>query len=478
MARWWAERAWIRHRLPVSLIFEMQMMKRLLAGLVFSALVHAGDDAKPRPKLAAGVQAIVDLARPAAPEVFAYTIVNLVESGKIPQRELQVELLEDAFHSAVRAVEPVRLIAIPGTPPDTREMYRSKAGELGLDTISLQSRILRNLLTVDRGKARELMGQIVHPVLDPRPCEDALVADIAPYYEIAAAVAQSAFTAAEKDNDAHLQFLIGVLSAAKSPAEVAAFAGAIQNVTFTKAQWEVVLAVIARKLETVGADYRSFAVSFNAMEGSISRLAELARANRIESVDGLLGSFRKYLVLQMTASRCKPDIPIALDEMSWFRPNLSEAETNPKERRGNVEAHAYFDSGDAKAIGERLKPLMTGYGPRERMMELKGRPDIPAGDLSDFLREFALWTPIGSDVDVLHQKGTILRALAQMTSAGPDHDRISKLCVELLTSSEAQRQVPAEWTFQVKSLASAIGPGAPDLLVYLASALASSGTSK
>jgi hypothetical protein len=459
--------------LPVSLIFEMQMMKRLLAGLVFSALVHAGDDAKPRPKLAAGVQAIVDLARPAAPEVFAYTIVNLVESGKIPQRELQVELLEDAFHSAVRAVEPVRLIAIPGTPPDTREMYRSKAGELGLDTISLQSRILRNLLTVDRGKARELMGQIVHPVLDPRPCEDALVADIAPYYEIAAAVAQSAFTAAEKDNDAHLQFLIGVLSAAKSPAEVAAFAGAIQNVTFTKAQWEVVLAVIARKLETVGADYRSFAVSFNAMEGSISRLAELARANRIESVDGLLGSFRKYLVLQMTASRCKPDIPIALDEMSWFRPNLSEAETNPKERRGNVEAHAYFDSGDGRELGERLKTFSRRVGG-----ELYVKAFIPTDKLLDFLSTFASWNPSGSDVDLLHQKATVLGVLMTTELAERDHDRIAKLCVELLTSSGAQRQAPAEWMFQVKSLASAIGPGASDLMVYLASALASSGTSK
>jgi hypothetical protein len=452
----------------------MQMMKRLLAGIVFATLVNAGDDAKPRPKLAPAVQAIVDLARPAAPEVFAYTVVKLVESGKIPQRELQVEMLEDAFHSAARATEPVRLIAIPGTPPDTREMYRSKAGELGLDAISLQSRILGNLLTVDRGKARELMGQIVHPVLDPRPCEDALVADIATYYEIAAAVAQSAFTAAEKDNDAHLQFLIGVLSAAKSPGEVAAFAGAIQNVTFTKAQWEVVLAVIARKLETVGADYRSFAVSFNAMEGSVSRLAELARANRIESVDGLLGSFRKYLVAQMTAPRCKPDIPVALDEMSWFRPNLSEAETNPKERKEALKAHAYFESGDSKLIGDRLKSILPRAGASNRVF-FSGVTDQ---GLADFLQEYALWTPPGSDVDALHEKATALEVLLQQTAPGEDRDRASRLCVALLTSSGAQRQNPAEWMFQVKSLSGAIGPGAPDLLVYLASALASSGTSK
>jgi hypothetical protein len=434
---------------------------------------RADDQPKPRPKLAPDVQAIVDIARPAAPEIFAHVVVRLVESGKIPQRELQVELLEDAFHSAARAIEPVRLVAIPGTPPDTREMYRGKAGELGLDAISLQSRIVRNLLTVDRAKARDLFGQIVHPVLDPRPCEDAMVADISPYYEIAAAVAQSAFTAAEKENDAHLQFLTGLLSAARSPGEVAAFAGAIQNVTFTKAQWEVVLAVIARKLETVGADYRSFAVSFNAMEGSISRLADLARANRMESVDGLLGSFRKYLVAQMTASRCKPDIPVAIGEMEWFRPGLSGDETNPKERRGSFESHAYFESGDGKELGERLKVITRRVG-GERYVQAF----IPTNTLLDFLTTFASWNPSGSDVDVLHQKATVLGVLMTTELVERDHDRIARLCVELLASSGSQRQNPAEWMFQLKSLASAIGPGAPNLLVYLASGFASSGTSK
>ncbi len=428
-----------------------------------TAVVLAGDEAKPRPKLAPEVQAIVDLAQPAAPEIFAHVVVRLVESGKIPQRELQVELLEDAFHSAGRATEPVRLIAIPGTPPDTREMYRGKAGELGLDAISLQSRIVRNLLTVDRAKARDLFGQMPHPVLDPRPCEDAMVADVTPYYEIAAAVAQSAFTAAEKENDAHLQFLSGLLSAAKSPGEVAAFAGAVQNVTFTKAQWEVVLAVIARKLETVGTDYRSFAVSFNAMEGSISRLADLARANRMESVDGLLGSFRKYLVAQMTASRCKPDIPVAIGEMEWFRVALSGDETTPKERKEAFKAHAYFESDDVKWIAERL-PRMGGK--------------VSAEEMADFLRELALWTPSGSDVDMLHARATVLAALLQVTKPGTDRDRVATLCVELLALSGAQRQNPAEWMWQVKQLSGAIGPGAPALLNYLASGFASSGTSK
>jgi hypothetical protein len=448
--------------------------------LIFAAQLVADDD-RPRPKLPDAVQSIVDLARGTAPEIFADTLIKLVESGKIPQRELQVELLEDAFQAAGSATERVRLIAIPGTPPDTREIYRSKAGELGLDAISLQTRVLKNLLTVDRAKARELFDQMAHPVLEPRPCEDALVADIAPYYSIAAEIAQSAFTAEEKEHDAQVQFLVGLVSAAKSPGELAAFANAIENVTFTPAQWRVVLAVLAEKLEKIGADYRSFAVSFNPMQGAVSRLVEFGRANRV-NVDGLIGSFRKYLIAQMTAPRCQPDIPIAIGEMDWFRPSLTDAEMKPSERRGSVKTQAYFDSGDSKEMGERLKTITLQPNGNEVFDSLLTRqtfvrafvdPDV----LSDFLLAFALWNPSGADVDVLHKRATVIKVLLATNLSDDDHDRIVRLGVELLATSGAQRQNPAEWMWQVKSVAGSIAAGAtdlfrasgnPGLLVYLA----------
>jgi hypothetical protein len=460
--------------------------------IAFAALLIAplrADDDKPRPKLPDAVQSVVDLARGTAPEIFANTIVKLVESGKITQRELQVELLEEAFQAAGSAVEPVRLVAIPGTPPDTREIYRSKAGELGLDAISLQARILRNLLTVDRGRARELFDQVAHPVLDPRPCEDALVANVDPYYVIAGAIAQSAFTAEEKERGAQVQFLVGLLTAAKSPGELAAFAGAIENITFTPAQWQVLLVVLSEKLEKISADYRSFAVSFNAMQGAVSRLAEFGRASQV-NVDGLIGSFRKYLVAQMTAPRCQPDIPIAIGEMSWFQPSLSADEMKPSERRGSVKTQAYFDSGDSKEMGERLKTITLRPNGNEVFDSLLSRqtfvrafadPDV----LSDFLLTFALWNPSGADVDVLHKRATVIKVLLTTNLSDDDHARIVRLGVELLATSGAQRQNPAEWMWQVKSLAGSIDVGAsasdlfrasgnPGLLVYLAS----SGTSK
>src|SRR5258706_4601640 len=191
-------------------------MIRVLLALVCCAVAFAGDEKKPRPDLPPAVRPMVEVARAAAPEFFADTIVKLVETGKIPPRELQAELLEEAFNAASRAQEPVRLIAIPVTPPDTRAIYRGKAGELRMDALSLQARILHAMLTIDRPKTRELFERVARPSLEPRACEDLLVADVPAYYEIAGELPQSCFTANEKEKEVHVQFLATVLAGARS----------------------------------------------------------------------------------------------------------------------------------------------------------------------------------------------------------------------------------------------------------------------
>ena len=67
--------------------------------IFLSVLLMAGDEPKPKIVLSPEVQSIVDLARSAAPEVFADAMVRLIQSGKVPQREAQIQLLEEALRS-------------------------------------------------------------------------------------------------------------------------------------------------------------------------------------------------------------------------------------------------------------------------------------------------------------------------------------------------------------------------------------------
>jgi hypothetical protein len=389
----------------------------------------AGDEPKPRIVLVPEVQTVVDLARSAAPEVFADAVVRLIQAGRIPQREAQVELLDQAFAIAAEAVEPVRLMALPTTPPDTRELYRARASDLGLDTLSLQSRILKELLTVDPARARAHFAAIQHPALAARPCADPLVSDASVYYEIAAAIAQSSFSAKEKKQEAHVQFLTSLLTGVTSPNELAPFARSLSSVALDSQEWALLGAAFAARLETMAPDYRPFALSFDALQSETGALEEVTRSEQLPQ------AFRKYTVSQLTAPRCSPDLAIAFDpkDLKPAKHDESFQTTDP-----------YFSAGDAKHIGEELR-------------------SVQGARFDDFLRDFLAWDPAGSDADILHQRATVFAALIQLLPPGADRDHVFDLAATMLASSEAQRKNPAEWIWQMRHLTEVAGGEAPKL---------------
>ena len=405
------------------------MMTRVAVMLALAIATRAGDDAKKKIELPRDVQPLVDLARASAPEIFADSIVRMIESGKIPQREAQVELLEEAFAVAAGATEPVRVTAFPSTPPDTREIYRSRAGELGLDVVSLQGRILKDLLTVDPARARELFGAVGLPSLDPRPCEDPLVADSSAYYEVAGAIAQSAFSGAEKEKEAHVEFLAAMVAGIRSPNQILAMARVLQAVALNSGEWALLGSALSQKLTTVPADYRSFAMSFDALQAEIRTIGETAQID-------LSGALRRYAVNQLTAARCQPDIAIDTTAL-----NLTAAEMQPSARNSAFQTTpAYFSAGDAKLIGDKLL----------RLESMRASPDFGAA-FADVLRDFEGWTPSGSSADALHQKATVLAALLQVAPRG-EREKLLSLCASTLASSPAQRDAPAEWMWQARHL--------------------------
>jgi hypothetical protein len=442
----------------------MHRFALFLVGLAALAVnTEAADEKKPKPELSPAVRPIVEMARAAAPEFFADTIATLVEAGKIPQRELQVELLEEAFNVAAGAQQPWRLNGISAIPPDSRAMYRGKAGALRLDALSLQSRILKAMLTVDRPKTRELFERLRHPVLQPRPCEDPMVDDISAYYEIAGPLAQSAFTAAEKEKGVHVQFLATMIAGTQVPGELAPFAMAIQSVALRPPELELLLGALAQKLETITADYRSFATSINGLQSDIQQLLEIARANGV-GVDPLMQGFGKYLTTQLKAPRCNEDIRFG--PIDWFHgapTALTDEETKAIVRNGALKTEAYFESEDSKRLGQELNALR--FTPERKPLSEAERSSLEwRNSLNDFMSDFAGWRPSGSDIDVFHQKATVWGAVLQLVPPGADRDRIVNASVTFLRSSDIERQSPAEWLWQVKKLEELATVDAPKML--------------
>jgi hypothetical protein len=402
------------------------------------------------------IRPLVEAARASPPEFFADTIARLMESGRIPKGDLQSELLEDAFRAAAGAKEPVRLVATQATPPDTRAIYRGKAGDLRLDALSLQARILKDFLTVDPVKARQLFDQMVHPTLDARACEDPLLPDLSPYYEAAAAIAQSAFTPAEKEKDAHIQFLLTALSQIKSPAELPDFARSLGSVQLKPEQLELLLATFSKTMESMSANSRSFQSSIDALQSEMETMISHAESAKI-GAEALLKAYRKYLVTQLTGVRCNDNVNSGQQAITWIGARtspLAADEIKPGKTEGVVKADRYFQSADSQQLGAALRQITSAD---------RTAPEWP-GRLADFLRDYSAWQPPGDEIDVFHQRATVLHTLLSSIPPGEDRDRIVAMAATLLQSSSAERQSPAEWLWQSKTLLEAAGGDAPKML--------------
>jgi len=86
---------------------------------------------------------------------FAIDIFLRVEKSKRVDKKWRRELLEEAFTLTTEVQNELRQkgIPFPNTPADTRAGYRSLAFALSLDSLSLRSRIIEQMLTIDKSVA-------------------------------------------------------------------------------------------------------------------------------------------------------------------------------------------------------------------------------------------------------------------------------------------------------------------------------------
>ena len=442
------------------------------AGMIrFAALVAAfticsfAADSPIRPKLPplpSEIETMVATARSAPPEIFADAIVRMVEGGRIPNIEWQKILLQEAFTSAQQAHEPVRLIAAAGLAPDTRASFRARASDLQLDALSLEARVLKALLTVDRSLARQMFQGLPRVAAQDSTCEDPLLPDASSYYEVAGAVAQSAFTSEEKQHSAHVQFLIATLAGATTPAEVAGFVHALGQVELSHSEMDMVASALEAKLGAMPVNYRSFALKIDDLATGLDFFAARARGQGV-SMNELGAAFRRFVVTQMQGPRCQEDYDQAASFASTMRVKnlgdlapLSKDEMKPSSRGGKFEAKSYFDADHSKELADSLNRLR--FPSEGRPFSEEQRSTGAWGVLfSDFLRDYQAWSPTGTDIDILHQRLTVLRWLLELTPPGDDRTRVERLAVTALEAGGADKQSPAEWFWQAKSILSAAG---------------------
>src|SRR5450755_1798475 len=180
-----------RRRQPRSRVVrcsdELRMRLSFLAAVMATAALGA-----PAPV----PDPLVGLAHAAPPEFASDALLRIAEKATLTQ-DAKIELLEEAFRLAQSAHFSIPYRSFRAES-DSLAATRNQAYRLHLDALSLQTRAVRALLPLAPAKARQYFEQIRLPQFPALTCADALIPDVASFYDVLGQVAQTTFSPKER----------------------------------------------------------------------------------------------------------------------------------------------------------------------------------------------------------------------------------------------------------------------------------------
>ena len=378
-------------------------------------------------KLAEPYQSLLDLAQTTPSEFSSDGLLRIVETGKITDRDARRTLIEDAFRTAQAAKFPMKMRAIAGTTLDTRTGILAQAYDLNLDALSLQSRAVKDLLGIDSAAALAMFEEIPPPSLAPLSCNDALVYDPSAYYETLGLVVNRSFPTAARTKEEHINLLLGALSRATSPLQLAPIAEVIRSANVTPAQRELLWSRYSGMLEYNQADGRSYVASID----------PLSRATGSEAAD----AFQKF---RQRGTGCPGDASRGVEVQT--RSRTVQAGSTPV-------VHPYWQSTEAKQMledGKKLRFDSTGH----QLSDADRATPEWRQRLADYLSALAHWEPASEDseADYYHEKSVVYLALIELIPAGGDRDQALNACIDFMNGSSLAQQSPVEWYLEAKLL--------------------------
>jgi hypothetical protein len=316
---------------------------------------------------------------------------------------------------------------VPGSTVDTRSGNLAKAYDLKLDGLSLQSRAVRDLLSTDAAKARELFQDIPRPMLPPLTCDDALVYDVSDYYQTLGAVANGTFTQKERDKEEHVTFLADYVGQATSPVQLGPLVRVINTVNVTPDQREILWNRLNALLEGIQVDDRSFSATLGDLTQQVSPEME--------------ASFEKF---RQRGKGCKDDATAAV---------LVNGDAEPPQTGPTPKIERYWQSPEAKRLLTDANKLR--FGPAGTPLSDSDRSTREwQQQLTDFLSQLAGWTSgqEKSEADFYHQKCVVFLALIELMPPSPQRDKTLQAYVDFISNSNLQQQSPVEWFMQAHSM--------------------------
>ncbi len=383
---------------------------RILAAILCAAALRAAEKPK-TPPLPPELQSIYELALAAPAEFASDALLRLAASPAISSRALKQRLIEQAFQLGSRAHEPYQRVS--SGAGDTRPGLMAAALQLKLDALSLQSRAVAAMASVDPKTAVRLLSSITRPSLEPSQCEEPLAPMVGEYYTAVGAVAHRAF----RDPAERTQFLSGVISGIVSAGEVFSAADMLTSIVAAPPEATILYGTFAAKVASLPPDPRGFEAHAMRIEQSLKAMLVSASQLGIPS-DALVASVNEYLARQKGPG-C--------------------GDRKPK-------SDPFWQSETAKRVFQRGRALW--FRPEGTLVTdaQRATPEW-ARQLTDYLSTLDNWSAGDerSEADYFHERAFAYEVVLRFAPAGPMRDRVLRAYLGFLTQSNMQQQSPVEW---------------------------------
>ena len=342
------------------------------------------------------------------------------------------EILDDAFQLAAGAQEPFARRNWTGYPATRFD----KAYAQGLDTLTLESKAVRAMLSIDYKKARELFEEIPPPQIPRLNCQDAMAYDVSIFYETVADVAARAFSPKEVADDEPFHLLQRYAASVDSPAEVAPVARMLMGTSLKPALYEALVNSFAGALAQLSGDDRSF--SATVPNGAAQAIADLLAdcAHRRVNAAPLADAWRAYLRRQLGGARCA-DSATRGDDL------LPGGDVKAASADGVAQIAGACESPQCQQLASQLISLL--------FVSQKGS-DEWAGKLRQYLAALADWKGDDHPEESFQFKSSTYEDLLNETPAGPLHDLLLSSLLAWLEQTDYRGGHRVEWFYAVNKL--------------------------
>ena len=443
-------------------------MKRILP-LLFMCMVSIGvrgqdgvKAPKATPQRSPAIVALLNNARFASPEIAADTFIKIVESKKVTESVWRREILDEALRITDDVKNPVRRTGIPfkGVPVDTQAGYLSYAFDLKLDQLSLKGRIIKQLLIVDKERARQIVYQMGGRLgLKPLSCEDTLAYEVSDIYRTVGEVAKSVFSQKEIVDGVRALYIAPWFENIDSPSQIGPALDLLGEMHDSPMERHMLFQALATGINRNFSDDRSF--TYAIARGGLTEKIGRAYSHQDDPLNiDMRMAFRSFLLKNLRGARCldneiKKDIqfPPYLEVVNsvFFDKPFSYDDVVSVDAKGNPKILNYWRSNIAKQLSREYAILRS-----QQKIDPAAKDDGSDADwnikVNTFVENLQSWSASDTETesDVFNQKCVLFRTLIGVIPDANLKKSVTRGYLRYLANSPLQKENFIEWFLHVR----------------------------